>query len=149
MLPSATSLEGKRVPNVTFKTRVNDQWKDVTTDDVFSGRTVVAFGLPGAYTPTCSSAHLPRYNELADVFRANACGLALRQRRQFRSIRKVCRHEYHLEPRCSGVARRRNSYSRRTSVVELYRRRLFDPHRIAWTFWRRQFAHGVRPAVSP
>ena len=71
MLPSATSLEGKRVPNVTFKTRVNDQWKDVTTDDVFSGRTVVAFGLPGAYTPTCSSAHLPRYNELADVFKAN------------------------------------------------------------------------------
>ena len=71
MLPSAKSLEGKRVPNVTFKTRSNNQWKDVTTDEVFKGRTVVAFCLPGAYTPTCSSAHLPRYNELAGVFKSN------------------------------------------------------------------------------
>jgi len=71
MLPSAKSLEGKRVPNVTFKTRTNDQWKDVTTDDLFKGRTVVVFCLPGAYTPTCSSSHLPRYNELASVFRSN------------------------------------------------------------------------------
>ena len=47
MLPTATSLEGKRVPNVTFKTRSNDQWKDVTTDDVFKHRTVVVFSLPG------------------------------------------------------------------------------------------------------
>ena len=58
MLPSAASLEGKPVPRVTFKTRVNQQWKDVTTDDVFKGKTVVAFCLPGAYTPTCSSTHL-------------------------------------------------------------------------------------------
>jgi glutaredoxin-like protein len=71
MLPSASSLEGKRVPNVTFKTRANHQWKDVTTDDLFKGRTVVVFSLPGAYTPTCSSTHLPRYNELAGTFRAN------------------------------------------------------------------------------
>jgi len=71
MLPSAGSLEGKRVPNVTFKTRRDDQWKDVTTEDVFQRRTVVVFSLPGAYTPTCSSSHLPRYNELADVLKAN------------------------------------------------------------------------------
>src|SRR5476649_1848068 len=71
MLPSAKSLEGKRVPNVTFKTRANDQWKDVTTDDLFKGKTVVVFSLPGAYTPTCSSTHLPRYNELAGMFKAN------------------------------------------------------------------------------
>jgi peroxiredoxin len=57
MLPSATSLEGKRVPNVTLKTRTSHQWKDVTTDDLFKGRTVVVFSLPGAYTPTCSSTH--------------------------------------------------------------------------------------------
>jgi len=63
MLPSATSLEGKRVPNVTFKTRVNDRWKDATTDDLFKGRMIVAFCLPGAYTPTCSSAHLPHCND--------------------------------------------------------------------------------------
>src|SRR5471030_3032078 len=71
MLPSAKNLEGKHVPNVTFKTRTNNQWKDVTTDMVFKGRTVVVFCLPGAYTPTCSSTHLPRYNELAGVFKAN------------------------------------------------------------------------------
>ncbi len=71
MLPSAKSLEGKRVPNVTFKTRSNHQWMDVTSDDLFKGKTVVVFSLPGAYTPTCSSTHLPRYNELAATFKAN------------------------------------------------------------------------------
>ena len=71
MLPTAASLEGKPVPKVTFKTRANQQWKDVTTDDVFKGKTVVVFCLPGAYTPTCSSTHLPRYNELYSVFKAN------------------------------------------------------------------------------
>ena len=71
MLPSAASLEGKPVPSVTFKTRTGQQWKDVTTDDLFKGKTVVVFCLPGAYTPTCSSTHLPRYNELYSVFKAN------------------------------------------------------------------------------
>ncbi len=70
-LPSATSLEGKRIPNATLKTRTDNQWKEVNTTDLFKGKTVVAFSLPGAYTPTCSSAHLPRYNELAAVFKAN------------------------------------------------------------------------------
>lgn len=71
MLPTAESLEGKRVPDVTFRTRSDDQWLDVTSDDLFKQRTVIVFALPGAYTPTCSSAHLPRYNELADVLKAN------------------------------------------------------------------------------
>jgi glutaredoxin-like protein len=71
MLPSAESLEGKPVPNVTFKARPNDQWKDISSDELFKGKTVVVFSLPGAYTPTCSSAHLPRYNELAPVLRGN------------------------------------------------------------------------------
>ena len=70
MLPSAKDLEGKRVPDVTFKTRVNDQWKNVSSADLFKGRTVAVFSLPGAYTPTCSSTHLPRYNELASVLKA-------------------------------------------------------------------------------
>ena len=61
--------EGKRVPQVTFRTRQDGQWKDVTSSQVFNGRTVVVFSLPGAYTPTCSSSHLPRYNELAPTFR--------------------------------------------------------------------------------
>jgi glutaredoxin-like protein len=71
MLPSAESLEGQPVPNVTFKARPNDQWRDITTDELFKGKTVVVFSLPGAYTPTCSSTHLPRYNELAPVFKQN------------------------------------------------------------------------------
>jgi glutaredoxin-like protein len=70
MLPTAQQLEGKRVPTVTFKTRDNDQWKEVTTDSLFKGRTVAVFSLPGAYTPTCSSTHLPRYNELASTLKA-------------------------------------------------------------------------------
>ena len=63
--------EGQCVPNVTFKTRQGSQWKDVSTDDIFKGKTVAVFSLPGAYTPTCSSSHVPRYNELAPVFKEN------------------------------------------------------------------------------
>ncbi len=61
--------EGQRVPDVTFKTRQGDRWVDVTTDQLFAGKRVVVFALPGAFTPTCSTSHLPRYNELAPVFR--------------------------------------------------------------------------------
>ena len=43
----------------------------MTTEDLFKGKTVVVFSLPGAYTPTCPSTHLPRYNELAGVFKGN------------------------------------------------------------------------------
>jgi glutaredoxin-like protein len=60
--------EGKRIPQVTFRTRRDGQWVDVTTDQLFKGRTVIVFALPGAYTPTCSTTHLPRYNELAATF---------------------------------------------------------------------------------
>jgi len=63
--------EGQAVPNVTFKTRVNNEWVDVTTQSLFENKTVVVFSLPGAFTPTCSSTHLPRYNELASVLSAN------------------------------------------------------------------------------
>src|SRR5688572_18261308 len=63
--------EGQRVPNVAFRVRENSQWKSVTTGDLFAGKTVVVFSLPGAFTPTCSSTHLPRYNELAPAFFAN------------------------------------------------------------------------------
>ena len=63
--------EGQKVPSVVFRTRENGDWKDIHSDDIFKGRTVVLFALPGAFTPTCSSTHLPRYNELAPVFREN------------------------------------------------------------------------------
>ena len=43
----------------------------MSTDELFNGKTVVVFSLPGAFTPTCSSTHLPRYNELAAEFKQN------------------------------------------------------------------------------
>jgi glutaredoxin-like protein len=61
--------EGRRVPEVVFRTRRDHEWLDVHSGDVFRGRTVVVFALPGAFTPTCSSTHVPRYNQLAPVFR--------------------------------------------------------------------------------
>lgn len=65
------SKEGQKIPQVTFRTRTHGEWKDVTTDSLFKGKTVVVFSLPGAFTPTCSTTHLPRYNELAPAFRAS------------------------------------------------------------------------------
>ncbi len=61
--------EGKRVPDVKFKTRADSEWVELTTKDIFSGKTVIVFSLPGAFTPTCSSAHVPRYDQLAPAFR--------------------------------------------------------------------------------
>jgi len=62
---------GNRVPQVTFRTRRGHEWVDVTTDEVFAGKTVVVFSLPGAFTPTCSSSHVPRYNQLVPAFRSH------------------------------------------------------------------------------
>lgn len=68
-----------RVPDAVFKTRVRDEsipgpnpfrWQDRTTDDLFAGKRVVVFSLPGAFTPTCSTSHLPRYEELYDEIKA-------------------------------------------------------------------------------
>lgn len=57
------------VPDVTFKVIENGEWKNVTTDDLFKGKTVVVHSLPGAATPTCSTSHLPRYDELFNLFK--------------------------------------------------------------------------------
>lgn len=65
----------EKVPNVIFKTRVRDEsvggpnpfrWQDRTSQEIFGGKRVIVFSLPGAFTPTCSSTHLPRYEELYD-----------------------------------------------------------------------------------
>jgi peroxiredoxin len=67
------------VPNVIFKTRVRNEalggpnpfeWKDLSSDAIFKGKNVVVFSLPGAFTPTCSTSHLPRYEELYAEFKA-------------------------------------------------------------------------------
>ncbi len=66
------------VPKVVFKTRVRDEsvggpnpyrWQDKSSDDIFKGKKIVVFSLPGAFTPTCSSNHLPRYEDLFEEFR--------------------------------------------------------------------------------
>ncbi len=71
--------EGTRVPSVVFKTRVRDEsvggenpyrWQDVSSDEIFGGKKIVVFGLPGAFTPTCSSTHLPGYEARYDNFKA-------------------------------------------------------------------------------
>lgn len=61
---------GDRVPEVTFRVRRDGNWVDVTTKDLFDGKTVAVFALPGAFTPTCSSTHLPGYMAHADELAA-------------------------------------------------------------------------------
>src|SRR5436189_1466576 len=70
MAESLVSREGQKVPDVEFRVRRNGEWATVTTDDIFATKNVVVFSLPGAFTPTCSSTHLPRFNELAPVFKS-------------------------------------------------------------------------------
>jgi peroxiredoxin len=69
----------KTVPDVIFKTRVRDEsvggenpfrWQDRTTEELFGGKRVVVFALPGAFTPTCSSTHLPGYEKHYDDLKA-------------------------------------------------------------------------------
>jgi thioredoxin-dependent peroxiredoxin len=69
----------KQVPQVIFKTRVRDEsvggenpyrWQDMSSDEIFKGKKVVLFSLPGAFTPVCSSAQLPGYEKLYDEFKA-------------------------------------------------------------------------------
>ena len=68
--------EEERIPDVVFKTRVRDEsiggdnpyrWQDVSTKEIFDGKRAVVFGLPGAFTPTCSTTHAPgfeaKYND--------------------------------------------------------------------------------------
>lgn len=70
---------GRKVPFVTFRTRVRDEsiegpnpfrWENKTSDDYFAGKRVVLFSLPGAFTPTCSTYQLPDFEKLYDDFKA-------------------------------------------------------------------------------
>ena len=65
-----TSKEGQKIPSVSFQCREGDAWVTKTTEALFSGKNVVVFSLPGAFTPTCSAAHLPGYVALADKIKA-------------------------------------------------------------------------------
>ncbi|WP_157014989.1 peroxiredoxin [Mesorhizobium xinjiangense] len=61
---------GDKLPDATFKTMTADGAKDVSVSEVFGGKTVVLFGVPGAFTPTCSNNHLPGYLENRDAILA-------------------------------------------------------------------------------
>jgi peroxiredoxin len=71
-------LQESHVPDVVFKTRVRDEsiggenpfrWQDVTSNEIFGGKKIVLFALPGAYTPTCSTSHAPGYEEHSQEFK--------------------------------------------------------------------------------
>jgi peroxiredoxin len=57
---------GATLPEATFSTIADGDMKNPSTNDLFSGKKVVLFSVPGAFTPTCSQAHLPGYVALAD-----------------------------------------------------------------------------------
>jgi peroxiredoxin len=59
---------GDTLPDVTFSLRQNGEGSNPTTGELFGGKKVVLFAVPGAFTPTCSNAHLPGYIALADKF---------------------------------------------------------------------------------
>lgn len=62
--------EGDRIPEATMKIMGEKGPEDVTTAELFAGKKVVLFAVPGAYTPTCSMAHLPGFVALADKIKA-------------------------------------------------------------------------------
>ena len=61
---------GDRVPNIALSTMGSNGPEEVSTDELFSGKKVVLFALPGAFTPTCSAAHLPGYVVHHDAIKA-------------------------------------------------------------------------------
>ena len=61
---------GERLPDTTFKTPSADGPAALTTADIFAGKTVALFAVPGAFTPTCSARHLPGYKDLAAELKA-------------------------------------------------------------------------------
>jgi len=65
-----TIKAGERMPSGTFKHMTPEGPKDLTTDELFKGKKVVLFAVPGAFTPTCDAKHLPGYVELADQITA-------------------------------------------------------------------------------
>ncbi len=65
-----TIVVGEKIPDGTFKMMTDKGPKDISTDEVFKGKTVVFFAVPGAFTPSCSSTHLPGYVINADNIKA-------------------------------------------------------------------------------
>ena len=65
-----TIKPGDKIPSGTLKHMSADGPAEITSDELFSGKKVVVFGLPGAFTPTCSAKHVPGFMQNADAIRA-------------------------------------------------------------------------------
>ena len=65
-----TIKQGDKMPAGTFKQMTKDGPQNLTTDQLFAGKTVVLFSVPGAFTPTCDAKHLPGFVEKAAEFKA-------------------------------------------------------------------------------
>ncbi len=61
---------GDAIPPVTLKHLTENGMQDISTDEIFKGRKVVMFSVPGAFTPTCSAKHLPGFVAQADALKA-------------------------------------------------------------------------------
>jgi peroxiredoxin len=62
--------QGDKLPQGSFRTMTADGPKEISTDDIFKGKKVVLFSVPGAFTPTCSKQHLPSYLTNYDKIKA-------------------------------------------------------------------------------
>ena len=71
---------GRKVPEVVLKTRIRDEnvggpnpfrWEEVNTKDLFAGKKIAVFSLPGAFTPTCSNEQCPAFERMYDEFKAH------------------------------------------------------------------------------
>ncbi|HEY5348039.1 MAG TPA: peroxiredoxin [Rhizomicrobium sp.] len=70
-----TIKAGDKVPSVTLMQMKDGGPKPVTSDEIFTGRKVVLFALPGAFTPTCSAKHLPGFVQNAEAIKAKGVDL--------------------------------------------------------------------------
>jgi peroxiredoxin len=68
--PAMTLQIGDRIPSATLMTPTADGPRPITTDEIFAGKTVALFAVPGAFTPTCSARHLPGFVDHKDALKA-------------------------------------------------------------------------------
>lgn len=66
----AQILTNKKIPNVAVKVTKGDETLDIETSEYFSNKKIALFALPGAFTPTCSAAHLPGFVVQADALKS-------------------------------------------------------------------------------
>ena len=65
-----TIAVGDKLPAATFKVKTAEGLADMTSDELFAGKTVALFAVPGAFTPTCTAKHLPSYIDNVDALKA-------------------------------------------------------------------------------